>query len=108
MARSHVEDADGDGRPELWLAANISNDNEMSKKTRILAAQGDLNGFSVTVHRNDDEVTSEGRYVTECDLHAVTIGTDEQIKNPGSEFDVAAVSGKAQEVLATVRDLLTP
>lgn len=97
-ARSHVEDADGDGRPELWLAANISNDNEMAKKTRILAAQNDLTGFSVTVHRNDDEVTSEGRYVTECDLHAVTIGTDEQIKNPGSEFDVASIGGKLRRV----------
>jgi len=88
-ARSHVEDADGDGRPELWLAATIDGETEMGKKTRVLAAQGDLNGFSVTVHRNDDEMTQEGRVVTECDLHAVTIGTDEQIKNPGSEFDVA-------------------
>jgi hypothetical protein len=97
-AHTHVEDADGDGQPELWLAANISNDTEMGKKTRVLAAQGDLNGFSVTVHRNDDELTSEGRYVTECDLHAVTIGTDDQIKNPGSEFDVADFKGPLRRV----------
>jgi hypothetical protein len=105
-ATSHVEDADGDGRPELWLAANIDGETEMGKKTRVLASQGDLNGFSVTVHRNDDEMTSEGRYVTDCDLHAVTIGTDEQIKNPGSEFDVAAVGGKLRRVADVVRNVI--
>jgi len=107
VATSHVEDADGDGRPELWLAANISNDNEMSKKTRVLAAQGDLDGFSVTVHRNEDEMTQEGRVVTDCDLHAVTIGTGDQIKNKGSQFDVASVSGKLRRVADVVRGIVT-
>jgi hypothetical protein len=96
--RTHVQDADGDGRPELWLAANIDGETEMGKKTRVLAAQGDLNGFSVTVHRNQDETTQEGRLVTDCDLHAVTIGSDEQIKNPGSEFDVADFKGPLKRV----------
>lgn len=105
---SHVEDADGDGRPELWLAANIDNETEMGKKTRVLAAQGDLNGFSVTVHRNKDELTQEGRYVTDCDLHAVTIGTDDQIKNEGSEFDVASVSSAAQRIKKTLLGVLQP
>ena len=105
-ATSHVEDADGDGRPELWLAANIGNDTEMGKKTRILSAQGDLNGFSVTVHRNEDEMTSEGRMVTECDLHAVTIGTDEQIKNKGSEYDVASFKGPVRRVKDVISGLL--
>lgn len=108
VATSHVEDADGDGRPELWLAANIDNETEMGKKTRVLAAQGDLNGFSVTVHRNKDELTQEGRYVTDCDLHAVTIGTDEQIKNEGSEFDVASVSSAAQRIKQTILGVLQP
>jgi hypothetical protein len=107
IATSHVEDADGDGRPELWLAANISNDNEMGKKTRVLAAQGDLDGFSVTIHRNDDEMTQEGRIVTDCDLHAVTIGTGSQIKNKGSQFDVASVSGKLRRVADVVRGIVT-
>jgi hypothetical protein len=78
----------------------------MGKKTRVLASQGDLNGFSVTVHRNDDEMTSEGRYVTDCDLHAVTIGTSENIKNKGSEFDVAAVGGKLRRVADVVRNVI--
>ena len=78
----------------------------MGKKTRILSAQGDLNGFSVTVHRNEDEMTSEGRMVTECDLHAVTIGTDEQIKNKGSEYDVASFKGPVRRVKDVISGLL--
>lgn len=105
VATSHVEDADGDGRPELWLAANIDGETEMGKKTRVLAAQGDLNGFSVTVHRNEDNMTQEGRVVTDCDLHAVTIGTDEQIKNKGSTFDVASFKGPVERVREVVRGL---
>jgi len=107
VARSHVEDSDGDGRPELWLAANISGDNEMGKKTRVLAAQGDLDGFSVTVHRNDDEMTQEGRVVTDVDLHAVTIGTDDQIKNPGSEFDVAGFKSRVRQFADRMTELIT-
>lgn len=87
--RSHVEDGDGDGRPELWLASNLAADTEPAKRARLLALQGDLDGYSVTIHRNRDELTQEGRRVTKCDLHAVTLGTGEQIKNAGSTFDVA-------------------
>jgi hypothetical protein len=86
---THVEDADGDGAPELWLLSNLAGDSEPAKRARLLALQGDLNGYSVTIHRNDDEMTDDGRVVTECDLHAVTLGTDDEIKNAGSTFDVA-------------------
>ena len=86
---AHVEDADDDGRPELWLPSNIDGDTEMGKRMRLQALTGRLNGYSVTVRRNKAEGTDEGRRITECDLHAVTVGTDEQIKNKGSEFDVA-------------------
>lgn len=95
--RTHVEDGDDDGKPELWLASNLANDTEPAKRARLLALQGDLDGYSVTIHRNDDELTQEGRKVTKCDLHAVTLGTGEQIKNSGSTFDVA-------EFKATVRN----
>lgn len=97
-ARAEVRDADDDGQPELWLPANISNDNEMAKKTRVLAMRGDLDGFSVTIHRNEDQVTDEGTIVTEADLHAVTIGTADQIRNEGSTFDVASITSAARNV----------
>jgi hypothetical protein len=87
--RTHVEDGDGDGRPELWLVSRLANDTEPARRARLLALEGDLNGYSVTIHRNADELTEEGRRVTACDLHAVTLGTEEQIKNAGSTFDVA-------------------
>jgi len=62
----------------------------------VLALRDDLDGFSVTIHRNEDRVTEEGgTIVTEADLHAVTIGTAEQIRNEGSEFDVASYSAAA-------------
>jgi len=41
-------------------------------------------------------MTQEGRVVTDCDLHAVTIGTGEQIKNKGSQFDVASFKGRVK------------
>jgi len=107
VARSHVEDADGDGQPELWLAAEIDGETEMGKKTRALVATGELNGFSVTVHRNRDEMTQEGRVVKECDLHAVTIGTDEQIKNPGSEFDFAEAKSALGEAWRRMRRVVS-
>jgi len=86
---THVEDGDGDGRPELWLLSNLASDSEIAKETRLRALQGQLDGYSVTIHRNDDERTDQGRIVTACDLHAVTLGTSEIVKNAGSTFDVA-------------------
>jgi len=88
--RSEVrDDVDGDGRPEFWLVANLANDSDIARRTRLRALNGDLDGYSVTIKRNDDEVTEGGREAHELDLHAVTLGSDEQIKNPGSTFDVA-------------------
>jgi len=86
---THVEDGDGDGRPELWLLSNLANDSEMAKQTRLRALQGDLNGYSVTIHRNDDDETDTGTLVKKVDLHAVTLGEGEIVKNAGSTFGVA-------------------
>ncbi|MEE6210844.1 hypothetical protein U3A55_11865 [Salarchaeum sp. III] len=86
---THVEDGDGDGRPELWLLSNLANDSEVAKQTRLRALEGDLNGYSVTIHRNRDEETETGRLVKKCDLHAVTLGEGEIVKNAGSTFGVA-------------------
>jgi len=94
---THVADADGDDQQELWLLSNLANDTEPAKQARLEALEGNLNGYSVTIHRNRDEVTQDGRIVTKCDLHAVTLGRDDQIKNAGSTFDVA-------EFKAAVRD----
>ncbi|UIO98890.1 hypothetical protein Hbl1158_10125 [Halobaculum sp. CBA1158] len=88
---AHVEDADDDGRPELWLPAQIDGETEFGKRMRIQALTGELDGYSVTVRRNKAEGSEEGRRITECDLHAVTLGTAETIKNPGSEFGVAEI-----------------
>lgn len=87
--RTEIREADGDGRPEFWLVARLANDSDIARRTRLRALNGDLDGFSVTFKRNDDEPTQGGREVHELDLHAVTLGTDEQIKNPGSNWDVA-------------------
>jgi hypothetical protein len=87
--RSEVKDADDDGLPELWLVSRLANDSEIARETRLRTLAGDLNGYSVTVTPRDTEQTPAGEDVTAVDLHAVTIGTDEQIKNKGSEFDVA-------------------
>lgn len=86
---THVEDGDGDGRPELWLLSNIAGDSEMAKEVRLRALDGQLNGYSVTIHRNRDRKTEDGRVVEACDLHAVTLGTSEIVKNAGSTFGVA-------------------
>jgi len=86
---THVEDGDGDGRPEMWLLSNLAGDSEMAKEVRLRALQGQLNGYSVTIHRNRDEETDTGKLVTQCDLHAVTLGESEIVKNAGSTFGVA-------------------
>lgn len=89
--RTEAKDADGDQRPELWLAARLANDSDIARESRFKALTGDLNGYSVTVkpHSGARRVTEEGEDILSLDLHAVTLGTDEQIRNQGSEFDVA-------------------
>lgn len=74
---------------ELWIVANIYNDSELARETRMGAMTGDLNGFSVTVFVKEWEETSKGQRVTELDWHSVTIGQDEMIKNEDSRFGVA-------------------
>lgn len=107
--RTEAKDADDDGLPELWLVSRLANDSELARETRLRALQGDLNGFSVTVYPREKEQKRAGEDVTELDLHAVTIGTDEQIKNKGSEFGVAefkalqTLSGPARAVADTLQ-----
>lgn len=89
--RTEAKDADDDGLPELWLVSRLANDSEIAKETRLRALHGDLNGYSVTVkpHADATERTAKGQDINAVDLHAVTVGSDRQIKNKGSEFDVA-------------------
>lgn len=82
-------DADDDGLPELWLVSRLANDSALALQTRYEALTGDLNGFSVTVGPRDGAATKAGTDITAVDWYATTVGTDEQIKNKGSEFDVA-------------------
>lgn len=74
---------------ELWIAANIYNDTELARETRMGAMTGDLSGFSVTVFVKEWEETPKGQRVTKLDWHSVTIGQDELIKNKDSRFGVA-------------------
>jgi len=109
---THAEDNDGDGRPELWLVADLAKDNDIARRTRLKALSGELNGFSVTVSKGESGVKDEVRA-----LHAVTIGTDEQIKNKGSEFDVAEFKARfgladdatvemvAEEIVSVVEEI---
>lgn len=89
--RTEAKEADGDGRPELWLLSRLANDTDIARETRLQALAGELNGYSVTVKPKSgaEQYTEDGRDVLAVDLHAVTVGSDEQIKNKGSEFDVA-------------------
>lgn len=88
--RTHVGDSDRDGQPEMWLVSNLANDTEMARHARLRALQGDLDGYSVTIHRNRDVETEDGGLVVKaCDLHAVTLGGADTIMNPGSTFGVA-------------------
>lgn len=79
---------------ELWIVANIKSDSEFARDTRVGALNGALDGFSVTVFCKEWETTSKGQYVTDFDWHSVTIGSDEQIKNPGSRFDFVTFKGE--------------
>ena len=100
---THVEETGEDGRPRLWLAANIDGDTQMGKKARMRALSGALDGFSVTIHRNKAEWETENkRRVTDLDLMAVTLGSDEQIRNKGSEFGVAEYKAAVTDMLGAV------
>lgn len=89
--RSKAKDADGDEIPELWLASRLANDTDIARETRYQALIGELNGYSVTIKPKEGATrqTAEGEDVLALDLHAVTVGTDEQILNKESKFDVA-------------------
>lgn len=80
---THVED------DEVWLVADIWNDTEIAKDTRLRSLTGDLNGFSVTIYAKETQPTAKGELVTDVDWHAVTIGSDDKIKNKDSRFGVA-------------------
>lgn len=78
----------------LWLAANVfgradPRGSRFSQQVRLGAYYGDLDGFSVTVDKLEVTPTEQGVRTHEVDFLAVTIGDDEQIKNPGSSFGVA-------------------
>jgi hypothetical protein len=79
----------GDGDDELWIAADLRNDSEIARDTRMGALTGELTGFSVTVFCKEWEETSKGQRVTDIDWHSTTIGGDEHIKNKDSRFGVA-------------------
>lgn len=80
---------EGTGEDEFWLASDIWNDTEIGKDTRLRTMSGDLNGFSVTIYAKEKQPTAKGEGVTEVDFHAVTIGSDDAIKNKASRFDIA-------------------
>lgn len=87
---THVEDADGDSRPELWMIADLANDTDISRKARLGVLTGELDGFSVTFGRKDVEPEGAGQRVTDYDLFSVTMAPSDMIANKGSEFDLAA------------------
>lgn len=82
---THVDEDAG----EFWIVADLFNEKYFHRKTRLLTLAGALDGFSVTVVAREWEETDAGQYVTALDWHSTTIGTGDQILNPGSEFGVA-------------------
>lgn len=100
---THVEDADGDDRPELWLVADLANDTEIHRKARLGVLTGELDGFSVTFGRVDAAREGEGRRVTDWDLYSVTLAPDDLIANKGSEFDLAAFKASMNSYLTNTR-----
>lgn len=100
---THVEDADGDDRPELWLVADLAKDTEIARKARLGVLAGELDGFSVTFGRRKVENEGEGRKVTEYDLFSVTLAPDDMIANKGAEFDLAAFKAQMNSYLPTAR-----
>jgi len=78
----------------LWLVANLFGADDprgsrFSQKARLGAYYGELDGFSVTVDKKDMTISDEGTVVHDVDFLAVTVGSDDMIKNPGSSFGVA-------------------
>lgn len=75
---------------EIWIVANIWNDSEIAKDTRLRVMSGDLNGFSVTIFAKETESLGRGKEkVISLDWHATTIGSDDTIKNKEARFGLA-------------------
>ena len=78
----------------LWLVANLFGADDprgsrFSQKARLGAYYGELDGFSVTVDKTEMTRNNKGTVVHDVDFLAVTVGSDDMIKNPGSSFGVA-------------------
>jgi len=74
---------------EFTLVANIGNETTKSKMARLRCLSGDYGGYSVTVFSNQEHRKPDGTRVTvDCDLHAVTLGSEERVMNPAADFDV--------------------
>lgn len=95
---------------EFWLVAKLWNDTEIAKDTRLRSMSGDLNGFSVTIYAKEVQPTEKGERVTDVDWHAVTIGSDDAIKNKESQYDLAGFKarfgGGRSAVAGAVRDTM--
>ncbi|WP_049986834.1 hypothetical protein [Halobellus rufus] len=79
-------DVSGD---EFTLVANLGNETTKSKLARLRCLNGDYGGYSVTVYSNQEHRRPDGTRVTiDCDLHAVTLGSEELVMNPAADFDV--------------------
>jgi len=73
----------------MYLVANLANDTEKAKEARLRALNGTFDGYSVTVYSKEYGRDEDGNKITtKCDLHAVTLGSDDQIVNPDATFDV--------------------
>jgi hypothetical protein len=75
------------------LVANLGNETTKSKLARLRCLNGDYGGYSVTVYSNQEHRRPDGTRVTiDCDLHAVTLGSEELVMNPAADFDVVSTS----------------
>ncbi len=74
---------------EFWILADLWDDTEIGKDTRLRCLSGDLSGFSVTIYAKKTRPTPDGEDVVDVDWHAVTIGSDEAIRNKASRFGLA-------------------
>jgi len=97
----------------LWLAANVfgrddPRGSKFSQKIRLASYYGDVDGFSVTIDKKDwTEQAGGGVRVHDLDFLAVTVGDDEDIKNPGSSFGVAEFQAAFGGALGDVYGLRT-
>lgn len=74
---------------EFTLVANLGNETTKSKLARAKCLNGNYDGYSVTVYSNQEHRQPDGTRVTvDCDLHAVTLGNEQQLMNPAADFDV--------------------